>query len=336
MQAIEMSNELRRCAESGDLERVQQLVEGGANIEETNEEGRTALILASLYNKFEIVVYLVDHGANVAHTDGKGKTALHMACLGGNFSSVKCLLKHGARIADRDDRGMTAFLWAAYNGRLEVVQYLLSLEGGASITESDGEGSTALLLAARGQCHPPMIQWLLEYGSAKITDTNNAGTSVWTGNRLYSLPSLLRSAYEKNDDGEYVFIDAEYVPTREVVSDGEIGALTAMLRVMVLHGGPPPSLTEDLAPPFQRIVQDGARLRARLPAYLAQRRALLDAHCPLLPPLRDLVHGYEEPTTTDELWATGLGARLQRARRSRPERGQSPERRSARLRQKRQ
>jgi hypothetical protein len=57
---------------------------------------------------------------------------------------------------------------------------------------------------------------------------------------------------------------------------------------------------------LQRIVQDGTRLRARLPAYLAQRRALVDAHCPLLPPLEDLVHGYNEPTTTEELWATGL------------------------------
>jgi hypothetical protein len=108
-----------------------------------------------------------------------------------------------------------------------------------------------------------------------------------------------------------------------------------MLRVMLLHGGPPDSLTAELAPPFQRIVQDGARLRARLPAYLAQRRALLGANCPLLPPLHDLVHGYEMPTTTDELWATGLGAPRQRARRLRSERGQSPERRSARLRQKR-
>jgi hypothetical protein len=104
---------------------------------------------------------------------------------------------------------------------------------------------------------------------------------------------------------------------------------------MVLHGGPPASLTKDLAPPLQQIVQDGARLRARLPAYLTQRRALLDTHCPLLPPLQDLVHGYEELTTTDELWATGLGAALQRAKRRRPERGQSLERRSARLRQKR-
>jgi hypothetical protein len=112
-------------------------------------------------------------------------------------------------------------------------------------------------------------------------------------------------------------------------------ALTAMLRVMVLHGGPPDLLTAELAPPFQRIVKDGARLRARLPAYLAQRRALVDAHCPLLPPLQDLVHGYEEPTTTDELGAMGLGAPLHRGRHSRPERVQSPERRSARLRQKR-
>jgi hypothetical protein len=81
-----------------------------------------------------------------------------------------------------------------------------------------------------------------------------------------------------------------------------------MLRAMVLHGGPPDLLTADLAPPLQQIVQDGARLRARLPAYVARRRALLNAHCSLLPPLTAIVHGYEEPTTTDELWATGLGA----------------------------
>jgi hypothetical protein len=179
-----------------------------------------------------------------------------------------------------------------------------------------------------------MVQWLLEFGGAQITDTNKEEASVWTCIGYSSLPHVLKRAYRKDGDGNYVFIDAEYVPAREVVYDGDIGALTAMLRVMVLHGGPPPSLTQDLAPPFQQIVRDGARLRARLPAYLAQRRALLDAHCPLLPPLRDLVHGYEVPTTTDELWATGLGALLQRAKRSRPERGQLPERRSARLRRK--
>jgi hypothetical protein len=82
---------------------------------------------------------------------------------------------------------------------------------------------------------------------------------------------------------------------------------------MLLHGSPPESVVAKWAPQLEWIVQDGARLRARLPAYLVQRRALLNTHCPLLlPPLQDLVHGYDVPTTTDELWATELGADLQR------------------------
>jgi hypothetical protein len=328
-----MDNELHECAESGDLERVKQLVEGGANIKETNGDGMTALLLASQEDHFDIVVYLVEHGANVAHTNSEGMTALHCACANGNLPSVTYLLARGASIAERDDEGRTALLYAVEHSHLQVIKYLLSSEGGASISEADDEGNTALLLAAF-DCCPPMVQWLLEYGGAQITETNNEGTSVWTVNFTHCLPNVLKCAYKKSYNGEYVFIDGEYVPDEHTVENVDIVTLTAMLRVMVLHGGPPDSLTNDLAPPFQRIVQDGARLRARLPAYLAQRRALSDVHCPLLPPLRDLVHGYEEPTTTDELWATGLGAPLQRAKRSRPEGDQSPERCSARLRQK--
>jgi hypothetical protein len=59
---------------------------------------------------------------------------------------------------------------------------------------------------------------------------------------------------------------------------------------------------------FKTVVQEGARLRARLPAFLARRRALLDESCLLIGPLQALVLGYEQPTTTEELWATGLGA----------------------------
>jgi hypothetical protein len=210
---------------------------------------------------------------------------------------------------------------------------MLSLEGGASITETDNAGETALLLAAcahngftKVEFYPPMVQWLLEFGGAQITDTDNAGISVWTVDWQDGLPHMLIGAYAINRVGKFMSLDGEYIEM------GDIVALTAMLRVMLLHGGPSEFLAKDLAPPFQQIVQDGARLRARLPAYLTQRRALLDAHCPLLPPLQALVHGYEEPTTTDEFWATGLGAPKQRDKRARPE---SSKRRSARLRQKR-
>lgn len=85
-------------------------------------------------------------------------------------------------------------------------------------------------------------------------------------------------------------------------------AVTALLRVVVLRtgGAPPAELTARLSPENRAIVKAGARVRERLPAYLAQRRALLDKHCPLIPPLCAIVHGYEKPTTTEELWATEL------------------------------
>jgi hypothetical protein len=84
-------------------------------------------------------------------------------------------------------------------------------------------------------------------------------------------------------------------------------ALTALLRVMVLRGAPPPAQVDLLSPENACVVREGALLRGRLPASLVWRRARLDVHFSLLlPPLRALIHGYLE-LTTEEFWATGLG-----------------------------
>jgi hypothetical protein len=79
---------------------------------------------------------------------------------------------------------------------------------------------------------------------------------------------------------------------------------------MVLREDPQASLVAGaLSLERRQVVEKGARLRTRLPAYLARRRAVLDDHCPLISPLLALVRDYDlEPTTTEEIWATGLGA----------------------------
>jgi hypothetical protein len=79
-------------------------------------------------------------------------------------------------------------------------------------------------------------------------------------------------------------------------------SLAALMRVLVLRGDPPPALVALLSSLPASVVQEGARLRAQLPAYLVRQRALLDVNCPvLLPLLQALVHGYMEPCTTEEL-----------------------------------
>jgi hypothetical protein len=118
----------------------------------------------------------------------------------------------------------------------------------------------------------------LEHGEADIADVNDREETVW---------DMLADHIESVDATQVI----------------------ALLRVMVLKGAPPDDLVAQLRPEHARVVEERARLRAALPAYLARRQALLDAHCLLIAPLRDLVRDYDsEPTTTDELWATGLGA----------------------------
>jgi hypothetical protein len=84
---------------------------------------------------------------------------------------------------------------------------------------------------------------------------------------------------------------------------------------MVVRGAPPTDFVAKVRrPEHVWVVEEGARLTAALPA---------------------LVRDYDpEPTTTEELWATGLGAAPQRVRHPRPEAAVAlPVRRSARLRQ---
>jgi hypothetical protein len=122
------------------------------------------------------------------------------------------------------------------------------------------------------------MQYLLEEGGADIHDVDKRGNTIWE--RMMGSNGL-REANRME--------------------------LTALLQVMVLRDDPPHKLVALLSPEEAEVVQAGARLRAHIPAYLVRRRAYVDAHCPLLLPLCAIVHSYMK-LTTEEVWATGLGA----------------------------
>ena len=71
-------------------------------------DGRTALMMASGMNQVEIVDLLIRNGADLNQQDFKGQTALFSAsssCKG--FESFKLLLGKGADTTGRDKRGAT-------------------------------------------------------------------------------------------------------------------------------------------------------------------------------------------------------------------------------------
>ena len=150
------------------------------------------------------------------------------------------------------------------------------VEGGAKVDDVDDQGNSPVLLAVMNG-HLQTLQFLLEHTGTGIAN------STWVMLNIY----LLRLGPEN-----------------------DTAVVDSLLRCMLLQSAPPAShrLMSFLRREHVPVMRESARLRAGLPAYLAQRRALLAEHSPLISPLRDIIHGYEKPSTTEEIWATGLGA----------------------------
>jgi ankyrin repeat protein len=264
------------AAKGGDLDMVRCLVALLADVNQRDENGHTAAEVAAAFGHTEVLRFLINSGAD-------GKTAMLFAVGRGQVDTVRCLVKEfGADInQDMHLAQMAPLLFTATEGDVDMVRCLVEL--GASIEIMDGYGNTALLLSA-GRGHYATVQLLLEEAGADINAIVDDGDTVWD----------LLTAHIENG-------------AADAAGEANATALTSLLRVLVLREDPPLALTALLLRTSTRVVQEGARLRARLPAYLVQRRALLDAHCPLLPPLCDVVYGYMD-LTTEEAWATGIGA----------------------------
>ena len=89
--------ELVKAVQSGDLDRVWQLVEAGADLEQRDERGSTAIHYAAC-GQYRIAECLLARGADIEATDCDGLTPLHVAFLRGDRTMLELLMKHGANI----------------------------------------------------------------------------------------------------------------------------------------------------------------------------------------------------------------------------------------------
>jgi hypothetical protein len=278
---------LTYAARAGDLESLTSWARQGVRV--TTAE---PLYVANTEGQLEVVRCLVQQmGADVNQVDLYGDTPLIVAAVSGILDLVLLLVMElGADINQRDPHGVTPVIAAAEIGNLAVLRCLVQL--GADIGAVNDDGYSALLISALVG-HYSTAQYLLESAGANMEDVNPVGTNAWD----FLIVHLEDLRLVADDDGDEI--------------EADHAALIGLLRVLVLRGAPPPDLVALLSCEPSRVVQEGARLRARLPAYLAHRRAYLDSRCPrisVLPGvLRALIYGFEGSATTEELWATGLG-----------------------------
>jgi len=133
-------SEFHEAALRGDTDFVRNALERRINVNAIDEEGRSALQLASFDGHHEIVGLLLEKSADVDHTDLMGRTALMFASTASNIEAVNLLIKAGASIdaVDKDEQ-FTALMYAAAEGQLEVVESLLRAGADPDLKDEDGE-----------------------------------------------------------------------------------------------------------------------------------------------------------------------------------------------------
>lgn len=154
------------------LDLIKELIRLGADVNEQDNNSQAPLyVVTRASGSTAIVSLLLSSGADINDDDVFGCTALHSAAALGNLGVVTLFAEKGADLGLRDKKGNSALAWAAQRGNADVVKYLiqrLAAQGNESyITAVDIRGRTALHRAA-AKGYVDVVEMLL---TAENTDS---------------------------------------------------------------------------------------------------------------------------------------------------------------------
>jgi ankyrin repeat protein len=109
---------------SGNRDTAGLFLRAGIDINARDEDGCTALMLASEKGDLELVNLLIGNGADVNVRDADGYTALMYVAYRGDLEIARLLIKNKADVNAVDNDGWTALMYASVKGKRDVVELL--------------------------------------------------------------------------------------------------------------------------------------------------------------------------------------------------------------------
>ncbi len=122
------------AAGDGNLSEVKRLLDNGANANDKDENGVTAIINAVWKGQNEVVKVLLEHGANINY-----KKCLWSAVVNDYSKVVKILLDNGANVNATNKESWTALMFAVQRSHSEVAKLLLEYGANPDIKNKNGE-----------------------------------------------------------------------------------------------------------------------------------------------------------------------------------------------------
>ena len=162
--ALAQTPALIAAAGAGQVERVRQLLKGGASVRERDASGRTALLAATQGNHEAVAKLLIDAGSDVNAQDQQLDSPYLLAGARGYLGILRMTLAAGADLKSTNRYGGTALIPACHYGHVETVRALLAT--GIDVDHVNKLGWTALLeaviLGDGGPKHTDIVRLLLD------------------------------------------------------------------------------------------------------------------------------------------------------------------------------
>ncbi|KAM2620920.1 hypothetical protein FF1_026181 [Malus domestica] len=159
----------------GDDFLLNQLLKRGLDPNESDNNGRSALHIASSKGSDNCVLLLLDYGADPNSRDSDGNVPLWEAILNGHEQIAKLLLDNGANL-NSGDIGQFACT-AAEQNRLDLLKEIV--RHGGDVTRPKSSGTTALHLAV-SEDNVDIVKYLLDQGA----DVDKPDLHGWTPRAL--------------------------------------------------------------------------------------------------------------------------------------------------------
>ncbi|HEY8667304.1 MAG TPA: ankyrin repeat domain-containing protein [Tepidisphaeraceae bacterium] len=141
--AKRLDSELIEGSLEGDIERVQNLLTAGADVNARNRRGETPISAAAAWNHLGIVKLLLKHDADPNLADVAGGSPLMWAALHGSKVIVRELLRHGADVNAADKSGNTVLMHALWRDDTDqmpgIVAELMKYRPNVTATNQRGE-----------------------------------------------------------------------------------------------------------------------------------------------------------------------------------------------------
>jgi uncharacterized protein len=158
-----VNSELIEAARSGNMQRLNEAIDGKAQLNAVNEDGQSALYAAIARSDMDMVQLLLEKGAAVSGSEQQAPPLLIMPAYSGHIPLLTLLLEKGSDVNQTNEEGNSALIAAAAAGKSEAVRLLL--DKGADINAANKQGMTPLLSACGGMASFELIELLIEKGA---------------------------------------------------------------------------------------------------------------------------------------------------------------------------